>query len=221
MTLNIWFETGPKRNSKFCFLRICRGKHWALGNKINCFQETSLLSGLLCSWKFWSWQWLSVITFAGTSALLPSEIADFAILPAQRIWWETVSLLDVMWLWSNRWEHALMAKNFQLYNKHDKLLFISALCSYLVTVTAAMLIPWFHLAFYNHIIRISSSNIFLKKLSKEFKRDAHNIEMWFIFYITQFADVTKNCNFSSFLPKNHHHILCHAGKTFPIPYFSS
>ena len=80
--------------------------------------------------------------------------------------------------------------------KDDKLLLISALCLYPITVTAAILIWWFNLAFYNHIIWVSFSNIFLKKLSKEFKRDAHNIQMWFIFYMTRhFSDVTKNCNF--------------------------
>ena len=30
------------------------------------------------------------------SALLPSDVIDFAMLPAQRFWRETVSLLDVM-----------------------------------------------------------------------------------------------------------------------------
>ena len=49
-------------------------------------------------------------TFAGNSALLPSDVIDFALLPAQRFWRETVSLLDVMWPWSNQWEHALLGK---------------------------------------------------------------------------------------------------------------
>ena len=35
-------------------------------------------------------------TFAGSSALLPSDVIDLATLPAQRLWRETVSLLDVM-----------------------------------------------------------------------------------------------------------------------------
>ena len=35
-------------------------------------------------------------SFAGYSALLPSDVIDFAMLPAQRFWTETVSLLDVM-----------------------------------------------------------------------------------------------------------------------------
>ena len=34
--------------------------------------------------------------FAGNSALLPSDVMDFAILPAKRFWRETVWLLDVM-----------------------------------------------------------------------------------------------------------------------------
>ena len=35
-------------------------------------------------------------TFAGSSALLPFDVIDFAMLPAQRFWRETVSMLDVM-----------------------------------------------------------------------------------------------------------------------------
>ena len=35
-------------------------------------------------------------TFAGNSALLLAHIIDFAMLPAQKLWRETVSLLGVM-----------------------------------------------------------------------------------------------------------------------------
>ena len=35
-------------------------------------------------------------TFAGNSAMLPSDVIDFAIMSAQRFWRETVLLLDVM-----------------------------------------------------------------------------------------------------------------------------
>ena len=49
-------------------------------------------------------------TFAGNSALLPSDVMDFAILPAKRFWRETVWLLDVMWPWGYQWERALMGK---------------------------------------------------------------------------------------------------------------
>ena len=55
-------------------------------------------------------------TFAGNSALLASDVIDFATLPEARFWRETVSLLDVMWPRSNQWERALLEKNFQLYN---------------------------------------------------------------------------------------------------------
>ena len=34
-------------------------------------------------------------TFAGNSALLPSDVIDLAMLLAQRLWREKVSLLDV------------------------------------------------------------------------------------------------------------------------------
>ena len=35
-------------------------------------------------------------TFVRKSALLPSDVIDFATLSSQRFCWETVSLLDVM-----------------------------------------------------------------------------------------------------------------------------
>ena len=41
-------------------------------------------------------------TFAGNSALLPCNFIEFAMLPAQRFWRETVSLLDVMGARSNQ-----------------------------------------------------------------------------------------------------------------------
>ena len=58
-------------------------------------------------------------TFTGNIALLPSDVMDFALLPAQRFWQETVSLLDVIRPQSNLWEHALLRKNFQLHNKNN------------------------------------------------------------------------------------------------------
>ena len=39
---------------------------------------------------------LAVTAVAGNSALLPSDVIDFAVLPVNRFWRETVSLLDVM-----------------------------------------------------------------------------------------------------------------------------
>ena len=59
-------------------------------------------------------------TFAGNSVLLPSDVIDFAMLPAhsaQRFWRETVSVWDVIWRRSNQWERAMLGRNFQLFNK--------------------------------------------------------------------------------------------------------
>ena len=46
----------------------------------------------------------------------PLNVIDFAMLPTQRYWQETVSLLNVMWPWSNQRECTLLGKNVQLYN---------------------------------------------------------------------------------------------------------
>ena len=67
-------------------------------NKINCFPKEQSLSDLLYSWKFIKPRRHGGrrSTFEGNSALLPFDVIDFAILPAQRFWRETFSLLDVM-----------------------------------------------------------------------------------------------------------------------------
>ena len=49
--------------------------------------------------------------------MLPSDVIDFAMLPAQQFWQEKASLLDVMWPRSNQWEYMQLGRNFQLYNK--------------------------------------------------------------------------------------------------------
>ena len=56
------------------------------------------LSDLLYSWKFIKPRFNGDrrSTIAGNSALLPSDVIGFAMLPSQRFWRETVSLLDVM-----------------------------------------------------------------------------------------------------------------------------
>ena len=100
------------------------GNYEIRGKQTDCFPRDQSLSDLLYNWKFWSWKFIKPrsngdrrSTFAGNSALLPSDVIDFAILPAQRFRRETVSLSDVMWPRSNQWERALLAKHFQLYNK--------------------------------------------------------------------------------------------------------
>ena len=74
------------------------------GNKVNLFSRNQSLSDLLYSWKFWSSKFIKPhshggngSTFTGNISLLPSDVIDFAKLPAQIFWWETFSLLDVMW----------------------------------------------------------------------------------------------------------------------------
>ena len=60
------------------------------GNKISCFPRDQSLSDLLYSWKFvkprgngrhWS-------TFTGNSALLPSDVIDFAMSTTLKFWRE-------------------------------------------------------------------------------------------------------------------------------------
>ena len=79
------------------------------GNKINCFPIGQTLSDLLYSWKFWSWKYIKPrcnggrqSNFAHNSALTWRNVIDFTMLPAQRFWRGTVSLLDVMWPRSNQ-----------------------------------------------------------------------------------------------------------------------
>ena len=55
------------------------------GSQINCFLRDQSSSNRGCR-----------PTFAGNKALLPTDVVDFAMLPAQRFWQETVSLLAVM-----------------------------------------------------------------------------------------------------------------------------
>ena len=97
------------------------------GNKLNCFPKDQSLSDFLYGpWRTKNLFWVQMYenkspkqsTFTGNIALLPSDIMDFALLPAQRFWQETASLLDVIRHQSNLWEHALLRKNFQLHNKN-------------------------------------------------------------------------------------------------------
>ena len=107
--------TGPSGNSWFCFPRISmfpEVKPRFEGNKMSCFPRDQSLGDLLYSWKFvkprcngrrWS-------TFTGNSALLPSDVIDFAMLTTLKFWRETVSFLGVMWCRRSPWERALLEK---------------------------------------------------------------------------------------------------------------
>ena len=48
-----------------------------------------------------------------------SDVIDFAMWPAQRLWRDTVLLLDIMWPRSNQRERVLLEKHqFQLHNNN-------------------------------------------------------------------------------------------------------
>ena len=91
--------TGPEGNSKFCFPESLNGKHW---------DSTYSL-------EFWNWKFIKPRC---KTAVVGQQytVIYFAMLPAQRFWRETVSLLDVTWPRSNQWERALFRGNLQLYN---------------------------------------------------------------------------------------------------------
>ena len=92
-----------RQTVNFVSLRSALGNIEILGKKINFFPRDQSLSDLLHSWKFCSWKFIKPCcngggqsTLAGNSALsCYPNIIDFAMLPAQRFWQETVSLLHV------------------------------------------------------------------------------------------------------------------------------
>ena len=82
-TVNNWIESQ-------CFPWLCLGETLRFsGNKINCFPRDQSLNDLLYSKKRKTSNGNSNgshrPTFAGNSALLPSDVIDFAMLPAQRL----------------------------------------------------------------------------------------------------------------------------------------
>ena len=96
-------------------------KHWNSRETKSAVSQLARLyvSGLLYSWKFWSWKYTKPrcnggrqSTFAHNSALTWRNVIDFTMLPAQRFWRETVLLLDVMWPRTNQRERALLRKKF-------------------------------------------------------------------------------------------------------------
>ena len=112
-------------------------KHWSLGRqfilfpenlkrfegiKINCFSRDQWFVTYI-SWNFWSWKFIKPLcncarqpTFAGNSALLPSDVIDFAMFLAQRFWRETVSFWGFMWPRRNQRERTLWKKNSSYNN---------------------------------------------------------------------------------------------------------
>ena len=87
--------TGPEGNSWFCSPRF-------EGNKINCFLRNQSLSDLLYIWKFIKPRCNGGRQSTVYCVLLAFDVIDFAMLPAQSFWRETVSLLDIMWPQGNQ-----------------------------------------------------------------------------------------------------------------------
>ena len=82
--------TGPEGNSSFCFPRISMFPRCAAEeNKMNCFPRDQSLSDLLYSKKRKTCNGNNNggrrSTSAGNSALLTSDVIDFALLLAQRL----------------------------------------------------------------------------------------------------------------------------------------
>ena len=98
--------TGPEGNSEFCFPRISmfpetksRETLRFEGNKIHCSPRVQSLSDLLYSktkQKRAEIPATAVNISRVTVNCFPFDVIVFAMLPAQGIWRETVSLLDVM-----------------------------------------------------------------------------------------------------------------------------
>ena len=99
--------TGPEGNSKFCFPRISifpstssRETLRFSGNKIHCSPRDQALSDLLYSkngsngWKTNSATAVNISRV--TVNCFPVDVIIFVMLPAHGVWWEAVSLLDVM-----------------------------------------------------------------------------------------------------------------------------
>ena len=66
----------------------------------------------------WNLAVTAVVSQHSRVAKLPSEVIDFAMLPAQRFWQQTVLLFAVMWPRSHHWECTLLEKNSQLKKKY-------------------------------------------------------------------------------------------------------
>ena len=128
--------TGPEGNSEFFFPRISmfpetksRETLRFEGNKIHCFPRDQSLSDLLYSktkqkqslknamgflrqnqatFNCTLWSRATAVNISRVTVnCFPFDVIVFAMLSAQGIWRETVSLLDVMWPWTSQWMGAL------------------------------------------------------------------------------------------------------------------
>ena len=79
---------------------VCRAKHWDFcETKLTVSPGTSLQVNCYIAGNSLNLAATAVVVnIVGISALLPSDVIDFAMLPTLRFWQETVLLLDVMTL---------------------------------------------------------------------------------------------------------------------------
>ena len=124
--------TGPEGNSEFCFPRIATLRFE--GNKIHRSPRDQSLSDLLYSKTKQKQNLKTALRFQRSFATavnisrvtvncFPFDVIVFPMLPTHGIWWETVSLLDVMWPWTSQWMGALQREKRQLYNKKIGLIY--------------------------------------------------------------------------------------------------
>ena len=120
--------TGLEGSSEFCFPRIEQSSLFPKGPVIMWFvinkrkadveKRAEILatsSTFICT--LWSRATAVNISWV-TVNCFPFYIIISAMLPAHGIWWETVSLLDVMWPWTSQWMGALEREKRQLYNNN-------------------------------------------------------------------------------------------------------
>jgi len=65
------------------------------------------------------------------------------MLPAHGIWRETLSLLDVMWLWTSQWMDALRREKRQLYNKVHYLFYNIVIIITIIIIIVIIIIAYF------------------------------------------------------------------------------
>ena len=95
-----------------------RGEQWILfPENLNVSRdETKQKQNLKTALRFQRTHATAVNISRVTVNCFPFDVIVFAMLPTHGIWRETVSLLDIMWPWTNQWIDALLRKKRQLYN---------------------------------------------------------------------------------------------------------
>ena len=88
------------RNFNLNLILTCNSKHLMTGPEGTLRTSVEVICHIAGNFEAGNSLNLIVIVFVGqhswvNSALLPSDVINFAMLPTPRFWWQTVSLLDV------------------------------------------------------------------------------------------------------------------------------